>query len=227
VEADRSQIAAAEKTADAARQAVRSMADVEGYLRVTAPFDGVVSERNVHPGALVGPANGSSASAPIVRIVQDSRLRLVVPVPQANLAGVTDGTVVTFAVSGYPGEKFSGTVARKAQSVDLKTRTMAVELDVSNKDGRLASGTFCQVQWPVRRPKPSLFLPAGAIVTTTDRTFAIRVRNGHTEWVDVTTGLTSGPLVEVFGDLRAGDTVAARGTDELRAGTEVLPREGK
>jgi RND family efflux transporter MFP subunit len=134
---------------------------------------------------------------------------------------------VSFSVSGYPGETFVGTVARIAQAVDVKTRTMAVELDVQNSNGRLASGTFCQVQWPVRRPGPSLFVPNGSVTNTTGRTFVVRIRNAHTEWVDVHTGLASGSLVEVFGDLRAGDHVAARGTDEIRPGTEVRVKEIK
>jgi membrane fusion protein (multidrug efflux system) len=77
------------------------------------------------------------------------------------------------------------------------------------------------VQWPVRRPGPSLFAPSGSIASTTVRTFVVRVRNGRTDWVDVKTGLAVGPLVEVFGDLRAGDEIAARGTDEIRPGTAV------
>ena len=102
---------------------------------------------------------------------------------------------------------------------------MAIELDVANEDGRLSPGTFCQVRWPVRRPTPSLFVPSGSIAGTTDRTFVVRVRNGKTEWVDVKTGLASGALTEVFGELRAGDEVAIRGTDEIRPGTPVHVKE--
>jgi hypothetical protein len=69
-----------------------------------------------------------------------------------------------------------------------------------------------------------LLVPSGSVASTTDRTFVVRVANGRTEWVDVKTGLTSHALVEVFGDLHAGDQVAARGTDELRPGTTVSPR---
>ncbi|HEY7288603.1 MAG TPA: efflux RND transporter periplasmic adaptor subunit [Vicinamibacterales bacterium] len=227
VEADQSQIAAAQQTAEAARQAERSITQLEGYLRVTAPFDGVVTERNVHPGTLVGPNSGPAATTPMLRVVHNDRLRLVVPVPEAYTADIPSGATIAFTVSAYPGQTFSGTVARIAQAVDIKTRTMAVELDVMNKDGRLAPGTFCQVKWPVHRRAPSLFVPAGSVASTTDRTFVIRVRNGKTEWVDVKTGLASGPLVEVFGDLQAGDEVAARGTDEVKAGTEVKTKETK
>lgn len=220
VEADRSQVAASEQGLEAARQALESVAQMESYLRVVAPFDGVVTERNVHPGALVGPGGGPG-SPPMLRLMKNDRLRLVVPVPEAYVADVRPGAALTFTVPAHPGRTFTGTIARVAQSVDVKTRTMAVELEVANRDGHLAAGTFCQVAWPVHRASPSLFVPSASVAATTDRTFVVRIRNGKAEWVDVKTGLTSGPLIEVFGDLRAGDNVAARGTDEIKSGAAV------
>ena len=227
VEADQSQITAAQQTAEAARQALQSITQMEGYLRVTAPFAGLVTERNVHPGALVGPNSGPAATTPMVRLVQDDRLRLVVPIPEAYVAEVRNGAMISFTVPAYPGRTFKGRIARIAHDVDVKTRTMAVELDVMNRDGGLVPGTFCQVQWPIHRPDPSLFVPSGSVASTTDRTFVVRIRNGKTEWIDVRTGLASGPLTEVFGELRPGDTVAVRGTDELRPGTDVRTKEAK
>lgn len=222
VEADRGQISAAEKNVEAARQALNSITQMQSYLRVTAPFDGVVTERNVHPGALVGPGSGAN---PILRVVNRTRLRLVVPVPEAYLSGVTEGIEMPFTVPAYPGETFTARIARIAHTIDVKTRTMAVELEVQNRDGRLAPGSFCQVRWPVRRQGPSLLVPSASVATTTGRTFVVRVRGGKTEWVDVKTGLTSGPFVEVFGELRPGDEVAARGTDEIRVGTDVRTKK--
>jgi membrane fusion protein (multidrug efflux system) len=227
VEADQGQIAATQQNVEAAREALKSVSDMEGYLRITAPFSGIVTERNVHPGALVGPTGGPGAATPIVRIVESNRLRLVIPVPEAYTARVTNGTSLTFTVAAYPGQTFTGTVSRISQSVDVATRTMAVELDVNNADGRLAPGTFCQVTWSVRRTAPSLLVPNGSVASTTGRTFVIRVRGGRTEWVDVKTGLASGPLVEVFGDLQPGDEVAVRGTDELKAGASVQVKQAK
>jgi membrane fusion protein, multidrug efflux system len=224
-ESDQGQIAAARQNVEAARQALKSLSDMEGYLRIAAPFAGVVTERNVHPGALVGPAAGPATATPIVRIVDSHRLRLVVQVPEAYTAAITTGTSLNFSVAAYPAQTFSGTVSRISKSVDLNTRTMAVELDVNNADGRLAPGAFCQVRWPVRRTSPSMLVPASSIATTTGRTFAIRVRAGRTEWVDVKTGLTSSDLVEVFGDLKPGDEIAARGTDEILAGVQVQTKQ--
>jgi len=221
------QALAAEQSVEAARQALSAVRDMEGYLRMTAPFAGVITERNVHPGALVGPSTSGTGATPLLRLADTSRLRLVVPVPEAYTAEMRPGAEIAFTVAAYPGQSFSGKVARVARAVDVSTRTMAVELDVANGDGRLAPGTFCQVRWPVRRSGPSLFVPSASVATTTDRTFVIRIRNGKTEWIDVSTGLTSGALVEVFGDLRAGDEIAGRGTDELRPGTDVRSRESK
>ena len=227
VEGDQSQVTAAEQTTQAARETLQAVTQMAGYLRVTAPFAGVISERNVHPGALVGPNSGPDTARPMVRLVQNDRLRLVVPVPEAYIADVKNGSTITFTVPAYPGRTFTGVIARIAHDVDVKTRTMAVELDVMNNGRDLEPGTFCQIQWPVHRPEPSLFVPSGSIASTTDRTFVVRVRGGKTEWVDVRTGLSSGPLTEVFGDLRPGDAVASRGTDEIRPGTAVQVKDVK
>lgn len=226
-EADRAQVKAYQDNGNAARQALQAVAEIEGYLQVKAPFDGVVTARDVHPGALVGPAGAPGVSVPMVRIETLQRLRLVVPVPETYAAGIPEGTLVDFTVPAYPSQTFHAPIARISHAVDVSTRTMPVELDVSNPSGRLVPGTFSQVLWPVRRPYPTLFVPASAVATTLQRVFVIRVQKGKTEWVDVKTGATSGDRVEVFGDLREGDLVAVRGTDELRPGTAVTARWGQ
>src|SRR5689334_11845248 len=124
-----SQVLAAEQSVEAARQALNGVRDMEGYLRVTAPFAGVITERNVHPGALVGPSTSGAGATPLLRLVDASRLRLVVPVPEAYTAETRPGAVVLFTVAAYPGQSFSGKIARVAQAVDVSTRTMAVEWD--------------------------------------------------------------------------------------------------
>ena len=227
VERDRAEATAVQDDVEAAREAVRSLADTEAYLHVTAPFDGVVVERNVHPGALVGPGGGSGAGTPIVRIVALARLRLVVAVPEAYVSNIPEGSMMTFTVPAYPGEAFTARVARVAHAVDLKTRTMPVELDVDNSSERVAPGSFCRVRWRVTRSRPSLFVLSTSVASTTERVFVVRVRNGVADWVDVLTGLAKGPLVEVFGDLQDGDQVAARGTDELRPGTRVQVKDAR
>lgn len=196
---------------------------MEAYLKIAAPFDGVVTERNAHPGSLVGPS-GASAAAPMLRIEQVSRLRLTVSVPEAEVGGIAAGGRVKFTVPAFPGQAFEGVIRRVSRSLDAKTRSMPVELDVNNAAGRLAPGMFADVAWPVRRARPSLFVPPSAVATTTERMFVIRVRDGKAEWVNVRRGAPAGDLVEVFGELQAGDQVVRRATDELRAGARVTAK---
>ena len=222
--AAQAQIKTFDESERALKEAVTSASNIEAYLRITAPFDGVITERNAHPGSLATPTG-----TPMLRLQQVSRLRLVVAVPETEVAGINPGAKLNFTLPAFPGETFSGTVSRNSRSLDAKTRTMPIELDVANASGKLAPGMFPEVQWPTRRPQPSLFVPPAAIATTTERSFVIRIRaNGSeslTEWVDVKRGASMNQkgvdLVEVFGDLAAGDTIAARGTDELRVATKV------
>ncbi len=205
------------QTSRAAEAAVQALQDLQGYLKILAPFDGVVTERMVHPGALVGPGN----DAALLTIQQVSHLRLVVPVPEEDVSGIMNGASVPFQVPAWPGRTYSGTIARISHALDQRTRTMAIELDVMNRDGSLAPGMYPTVNWPVRRSRPSLFVPQTSVVTTTERTFVIRDQNGHAAWVDVKKGVTEGDLVEVLGNLRQGDQVVRRATDEMREGTPV------
>lgn len=228
--AAQSQAAALAETEKAYLDAARSMQTMESYLRITAPFDGVITERHSHPGSLVGPSGGPAAQ-PMLRIQQVSRLRLVVAIPETDVAGIVAGTKVSFSVPAFPGEAFTGVIERISHSLDVKTRTMAVELGVDNRSGRLSPGMYAEVAWQVRRPQASLFVPPSSVATTTERSFVILIRNDVAEWVDVKRGAAvttpGGDLVEVFGDLAPGDKVAVRGTDELRAGTRVNVKEAQ
>jgi membrane fusion protein (multidrug efflux system) len=197
---------------------VRALHAQEAYLRLAAPFEGVITDRWVHPGALVGP------SAPaLLRLVQVSRLRLVVAVTEAEAGSVTEGAQAEFRVRGWPGQSFRGTIRRSAREVGERTRTMPVELDVENQDGKLAPGMFAEVLWPSRRVAPSLFVPASAVVQTPEMVFVDRVRDGAIERVPVERGATLAEQQEVFGALHAGDQVLLRGSEVLPDGARVQP----
>jgi RND family efflux transporter MFP subunit len=216
LEAARANVEAMNSSVKAAEAAVRTVREMEAYLELRAPFEGVVTERNAHPGSLVGPSG-----MPIVRIEQVSRLRLVVPVPEMYVGGITRGTRVAFKVAAFPDQTFEATVQRPAYSLDVKTRSMSVELDVRNPNRLLSPGMFAEVQWPVVRRQPTLFVPTSSLVRTSERQFVVRVRGGVAEWVDVRRGEVTGNLIEVFGDLHEGDVVIRRGNDEIRQGTRV------
>jgi len=217
VEAARALVLSRREASRAAQSAADAQKSLQAYLRITAPFEGTITDRLVHPGALAGPP----ADAPLLVLQQVSHLRLVVPVPEEDVGGVVRGATVSFHVPAYPERTWAGTVARIGHALDRATRTMPVELDVTNRDGSLAPGMYAHVDWPVRRSQPSLWVPRTAVVTTTERTFVIRDRAGSAEWVDVRKGPSEGDLVEVIGNLRPGDLVARRGTDELREGSAM------
>jgi RND family efflux transporter MFP subunit len=220
VEAAKALLDARLQASRAAEATVRSLKDMQSYLKITAPFGGVVTERMVHPGALVGPG-----ADPVLLVLQQvSRLRVVVAVPEENVAAIVRGAKASFTVPAWPERTYTGTVARVAQVLDQKTRTMPVELDVANQDGSLAPGMYPTVKWPVRRSQPALFVPRTSVVATTERTFVVLNQNGRAHWVDVRKLAVDGDLVEVLGDLKPGDLVVRRATDEIRDGTNLERR---
>lgn len=220
-EAERARVASLSKSVEAARAVLASVRQMTEYLRVTAPFTGVVTERRVHPGSLVGPG---AEHGYLVRLEQVGRLRLVTPVPESHATGVIKGAELSFTVAAHPAESFAAVISRPALSLSPDTRTMAVEADVDNDDGRLAPGMYAEVSWVLRRDRESLFVPRSAVTETTERLFVIRVRDGEAEWVDVRRGGSQGDRVEVFGQLSPGDRVVLRATDEIRPGTPVASR---
>jgi RND family efflux transporter MFP subunit len=222
LEAENARIISVDKSVAAAQASVTSFEEMMRYLKVTAEFAGVITERFAHEGSLVGPE--SKASTPLFRLEQVDRLRLVVAVPETLAGGIRLGARVQFMVAAYPGEKFAGTVARPALSMDPKTRTMPVEVDVKNPELRLTPGMYADTAWPYVRPGSTLLVPQKAIKATTERVFVIRVSSGIAEWVDVRRGAADGDLVEVSGDLKPGDRILERGTDEIRPGTRIVAK---
>ena len=219
--ADNAQLEAASNNVQAARESLRGVAQLESYLEIRAPFDGVVVQRNLHPGALVGPASGQSGTQPIVQIESVSRLRVVVPVPEAYVAGVREGQQVAFNVPAYPGRTYRAPIARISHDINQNTRTMQVELDLRNADAQVTPGTFANVEWPIHRSYATLFVPSSAVTSDQQRTFIIRVNQGKAEWVNVKTGVTVNGKTEVFGGLQPGELVVANATDSIRSGTAV------
>jgi RND family efflux transporter MFP subunit len=219
VDAENARIGGIRASSEAARASVTALQAMLPYLNVKAEFNGVITERLTHEGSLAGPE--SKEAGPLFRLQQIDRLRLVVAVPESLVGALRVGARINFTVPAYPGQRFTGAVARPAYIVDPATRSMPVELDVDNSGGRLAPGMYAEVSWPMSRGQSGLLVPRAAIKATTERIFVIRVRNGVAEWVDVRRGPADGDLVEVTGDLQPGDRIVARATDEIRPGTPI------
>jgi RND family efflux transporter MFP subunit len=216
------EVSALKDTVTAAQKSLDDYSDFASYLELRAPFNGYITERNMHVGSFVGPL-GSGAYSEICRIQQLDLLRIVSPVPERDTAGVLPGATVEFSVSTFPDKRFKGTIARIGNYLNVSTRTEPVELSYNNPDYKILPGMFCKVYWPTRRPSPTLFVPISAVVATALETFICKVKDGKIDWVKVQKGQTMDNLVEIFGDVKEGDLVAKTGSEELQEGTAVKP----
>jgi RND family efflux transporter MFP subunit len=216
-DAARSLVSSRKAATRAAADRLRATREMESYLRVVAPFEGTITDRFVHPGMLVQ----SGGHTPLLRLQQTGHLRLTIPVPETYVGHIVRGTPVNFHVASQPGKTYSAKIARVSSALDSKTRTMTVELDAYNQDGSLAPGMYPTVDWPASSAEPLLLVPATSVVSTTERTFVITAVNGHAHWVNVRKGATFGDQVGIRGDIKAGDKVVKRASDELREGVPL------
>ena len=205
---------------EAAKADYKAIASNLGYLQIKAPFDGVVSARNVNLGAYVGPA-GKGSDQPLFVIQDQKRMRLVISVPEAYTGSLSTKDQVTFSVRSLPNRKFTAQVKRLAGALDEKLRSERLEMDVYNKNKELLPGMYADVSIPVPSRDSTFIIPKTAVVTSTERVFVIRVNNHKAEWVDVKKGFQSADKAEVYGDIKPGDKLVKQATDEIRDGATV------
>lgn len=218
MEADSALILSAQESVQASKANLRSKQDLKQYLTLTAPFDGVIIERNISPGALVG---AGEAGKPLL-VLEDSRtLRLTVAIPEAYANQLGKKSTVDFTVNAIPERVFKGSLARSAESLQAAQRSMMAEFDIPNAKGELKAGMYAQVRLPVERSQPTLFVPRTAVVTSSEKVFVIRMNGDKAQWVTVDTGNTLDSLVEVFGNVKAGDVLVRKASEEIRDGQTV------
>jgi membrane fusion protein (multidrug efflux system) len=210
----------------AARSRYQESAAMQGYLQVRAPFDGVISSRNVYAGAYAGPAGsagpgGKGASLPLLTLQEQAKLRLVIAIPEAATSYFQQKDTVHFTVQTLPGRDFTAYISRLAGSLDMQLRTEQLEMDVYNKGKTLLPGMFAQVSLDLTNDKKVFVVPKAAVTGNSRQIFVIRIANGRTEWTPVQKGRETADSVEVFGDLQEGDQLATGATDELKNGTLV------
>jgi RND family efflux transporter MFP subunit len=199
--------------------------EVTGYRLVKAPFDGVITLRNVDVGALV-----STGNTLLYRIAQIGTLRTYVNVPQNNVNSVHVGQTAALTVSHFPGRSFHGMVTRTANALDPATRTMLVEVDVPNADGALFPGTYAEVDLSGSRANPPLVVPAAAIVFLTNGPEVAVVQPDRTVHLQkITVGRDYGDRVEILQGLTEGTTIVAAPGDAVREGAKIVPvsRDGQ
>jgi RND family efflux transporter MFP subunit len=205
---------------EAAKSDYQQVAANLAYLEIRAPFDGVISTRNVNAGAYVGPA-GKGSDQPLLVLQEQSRLRLVISVPESNTGGLSDKNVVSFSVKALPDKKFKAQVKRLAGALDQRLRSERLEMDVYNKDRQLLPNMYADVDVPQLGRDSNFIVPKTAVVTSTEKVFVIKVVNHHAVWVDVQKGAATKDQMVVFGDLKANDQLVLKASDEIRNGQPV------
>ncbi len=195
---------------------VEAADQLKNYTYIIAPFDGVITSRQVSQGALVGENN-----QPLFLLAQQDRLRLAIAVPEKHAYALQDSTAVTFTVIGRPGEIFKASVSRSSKTIDPSLRSLMVEFDVNNQDQLLSGGEYTQVHLKLIRQRASWQVPASSIVHAKSGVFVVKIEDQVVQRVPVETGIRQDSLVEVFGNLQEGDLIAVNGSEELREGMKV------
>jgi RND family efflux transporter MFP subunit len=210
-------VAVARSNIAAAEANLSRLNEVQSYRIVKAPFDGVVTLRNVDVGALV-----NAGSTMLYRIAQTRVLRTYVNVPQTNADSVRTGQTAQLTVSNRPGRRFAGTVTRTADSLDPNSRTMLVEVQVPNSDGALLPGMYAQVDLTSPRVNPPLLLPGDCLIVRAEGTQVALVRPDHrVHFQKIQVGRDYGDKLEVLSGLEPGDSVIANPSDVVREGLQV------
>jgi len=208
-----SKMKASEARAQSQHSNVQAVKTMLGYLRIYAPFDGMIIQRNVSPGALVAP--GKATDQPML-ILQDIRkMRLTVDIPEDYVDKVDLSQPVTFTFNAMPGQQHTGKISRSANALG-SMRSEAIEIDVVNKNGQLKPGMYAEVKIPMVSGAKSLLVPNSAIVRSTEREYVIAVRDGKAALINIKEGLISNDSTEVFGSLKADDKLVLHPSDEIK-----------
>jgi RND family efflux transporter MFP subunit len=228
VEAAQAGLAAAEerlKETAANRERVQALFN---YTKITAPFDGVITQRYADTGAMLAAGTTSEQQAlSLVKLSENGLLRLDIPIPETDVPGVRLAKKVRVEVSAL-NKTFEGTVARFTDKVDSGTRTMMTEVDVPNPNLEIVPGMYAYVSYPVSQRKNALVTPIQAVSREGDKTVAYRVSaNDRIEIVPVRIGMEIQGRVEILSGLSEGDRVVVANTSQLRPGEIVAPKEVK
>lgn len=195
---------------------------MSSYTRIVAPFDGIITGRFVDPGALIkaggeqtssaaeeGSIHPGGASSPVVSLAMIDTIRTYVYVPQGEVNLVKRGMPATLTLQDLPGRKFTGEVARFANSLDLGTRTMLTEIDLKNPRHELYPGMYANVTLELERHRDALKLPQSAIGDSPDGRYVMLVEDGKLKRQPVSIGISAGNDAEVVAGLRGKEEVVA------------------
>ncbi|HUO61189.1 MAG TPA: efflux RND transporter periplasmic adaptor subunit [Candidatus Acidoferrales bacterium] len=198
---------------------VRRLEQLESFKNVFAPFSGVLTRRNVDPGALI---NAGAGGVPMFNLAQVDPLRVYTSVPQAYAAFIKLGAKATVTLQEFPGEKFHATIARTADAIDPTTRTLLTEVDVPNKDGRLLPGSYGQVHFAVPSDVHKLVIPVNAMLFRAQGPqVGVVGADGTVHLRAINIGRDYGATLEVLGGLEETEQIIINPSDSLEDGQQV------
>ncbi len=210
---------------------VSRLRNLQGFNRVTAPFDGVLTRRIVDIGDLVNAGNGGAGQA-LFSVAQVDPLRLYVYVPQVYADQVKIGDAVTVSLAERAGAQFRGTIARTARAIDPATRTLQVEIRVPNPQGELLAGAYVQALLPIKGDRAATVVPTNVLLFRPDGPrVAVADDDGHVRLVPVKLGTDYGTSVEILRGLDTSDRIIINPADSIADGDVVAlvppsPRKG-
>lgn len=203
----------------AAEANLKRLLEMQGFLKVHAPFAGVITLRNIDTGALV--AEGQTL---LFRIAQTDRLRTYVNVPQADSTTIRAGQPAQLKIPDLPSKTFTGTVTRTANALDPVTRTLLAEVQVVNRDGFLLPGMYSEVSFTTPRLEPPMMIRADALVVRGDGPHvAVVGADGIVHFRSVVVGRDYGDRLEILGGIEKGQQVVVSPGDFVRENVKVRP----
>jgi RND family efflux transporter MFP subunit len=219
-------IASAKRNSDlaqmqAAKADYEASSTIAQYLTIRAPFDGVISSRNVNLGAYIGPA-GKGSELPIFTLQEQKHLRLVIEIPEAYKSFIKLNAVVKFTVKAFPDQVFSAKIARRAGVMDKTLRSEHVELDVANTDGKLSPGMVAEAVIGLDATDNAFVVPKIAVVNSTEGVFIIQDSASIAKRIPVRLGRLTDSLAEVFGSgLKQNAVYLSKGSEEIKNGAAI------
>ncbi len=205
---------------DSAKYNLQRLEETQGFEKVYAPFDGVITTRNIDIGALIN-AGANAPGKELFDIAATNRLRVYVNVPQQYSRDVTPGAAADITQAEFPGRKFAGSIARNAEAIDPASRTLLTEVDVENPTGQLLPGAFVSVHLKLRSKAAAVIVPVNALIFRAEGMQVAIVRNNKTELRSIAIGRDFGTEVEVVSGVSPDDEVIENPSDSLFSGAEV------
>jgi len=200
---------------------VRRLEELESFKNVYAPFSGVLTKRNVDPGALIN-SGAQAAGRELFDVARVDPLRVYVSVPQAYAPNIKVGMKANVTLQEFPGQKFVGTVARTADAIDMTTRTLNTEVDVPNKDSKLLPGSFGQVHFATGTSIPSITIPVNAMLFRAQGPqVAVVDKDGKVHLRPINIGRDFGATLEILGGVEPSDQIIINPSDSLEEGQQV------